>query len=192
MQPKFFETLSGWREWLQQNHATEKELLVGFYKAGSGKPSITWPESVDGALCFGWIDGVRHSLGPESYMIRFTPRRPKSNWSAVNIARVAVLTERGLMSPAGLHAFAAREAVRSAVYAFEQKEIQLSPSQEERFRANTAAWAFFQAKPPGYRKVATWWVIRAKQELTRERRLTTLILHSGHHENLPQLRPRKG
>src|SRR5512147_507837 len=112
--PTFFPTPADFRRWLKAHHATETELLVGFYKTGSGKPSITWPESVDQALCFGWIDGIRKSVDDVSYASRFTPRRPRSNWSAVNIRRVAVLTEQGLMQPAGLKAFAAREEARSS------------------------------------------------------------------------------
>ena len=132
MEPMFFATLADWRKWLEKNHDREKELLVGFYKKESGKPSITWPESVDGALCFGWIDGVRRSIDASSYTIRFTPRRPRSFWSSVNIRRVNELIALGMMHPAGLRAFEARTGERSGVYSFEQKEIAFEKHQEQR------------------------------------------------------------
>lgn len=154
MEPTFFETLEQWRSWLATHHESAKELLVGFYKVGSGHASITWPESVDGTLCFGWIDGVRRSLGAESYTIRFTPRKARSIWSAVNVARVADLTQQGLMQSAGLRAVAARQESRTGVYAFEQAEISFSSAQTERFQANAAAWEQFQAK-------AAWFCKRA-------------------------------
>jgi uncharacterized protein YdeI (YjbR/CyaY-like superfamily) len=176
MEPTFFATPEDFRAWLQAHHETESELLVGFYKKGSRKPSITWPESVDEALCHGWIDGIRRNAGEDAYTIRFTPRKKKSTWSAVNINRVAELTETGRMRPAGLKAFEAREESNSRIYAYENKDkIGLDPAMEERFRANEQAWHFFQAQPPGYRKMATFWVMSAKQEATRLRRLDQLI-----------------
>jgi uncharacterized protein YdeI (YjbR/CyaY-like superfamily) len=170
------------RQWFEQNHDQEKELLVGFYKVGSRRPSITWSESVDQALCFGWIDGVRKSLDPDSYCIRFTPRKPKSIWSAVNIEKVAVLQQQGLMHPAGLASFDKREEDRSRVYAYETAPVQLAEAYEKQFRQNPTAWAFFQSQGAYYRQVAMNWVMTAKQEKTRLSRLETLIRSSeaGH------------
>jgi uncharacterized protein YdeI (YjbR/CyaY-like superfamily) len=178
--PTFFATPEAFRAWLEAHHADTPELLVGFYKKDAGKPSITWPESVDEALCFGWIDGVRRSLGAESYTIRFTPRKPRSTWSAVNIARVEELTRLGHMRPAGLKAFAARSEENSAIYAYEQRQdATLEEAEEQQFRANAGAWAFFQARPASYRKTALWWVVSAKQAATRARRLAQLIEDSS-------------
>jgi uncharacterized protein YdeI (YjbR/CyaY-like superfamily) len=175
MKPTFFATPTAWRCWLEKHHYDQKELLVGFYKKGSGMPSITWPESVDGALCFGWIDGVRRRIDDVSYTIRFTPRKPRSIWSAVNIKRVEELREQGLTHPAGIQAFEARQEARSRIYSFEQHNIQFEDAQERRFKANAAAWKFFRAQPPWYQKVATWRVISAKREETRQKRLDRLI-----------------
>jgi len=180
MRPRFFATPDEWRAWLEEHHATEDELLVGFHKRGSGRPSLTWPESVDEALCFGWIDGVRRSLGETSYTIRFTPRRPTSIWSDVNVARVKDLERRGRLRPAGRRAFAARRAEKTGVYAFEQEEpARLSKEQEAALRANRKAAAFFDAQPPWYRRTATHWIVRAKRRETRERRLARLIEDSA-------------
>ena len=180
MKPRFFPSPDSWHAWLEEYHDQHEELLVGFYKVGSGKPSITWPESVDEALCFGWIDGVRRSLSQTTYTIRFTPRRPTSIWSAINVARVAELTKRRRMRPAGLYAFAARRPERTGIYAFERKEIaKLSKEQEKALRANRKAAAFFEAQPPGYRRTATHWVISAKRQETRARRLSQLIADSA-------------
>jgi uncharacterized protein YdeI (YjbR/CyaY-like superfamily) len=184
----FFATPDEWRRWLAKHHATEKELWVGFYKKGSGKPSITWPESVDGALCFGWIDGLRKGIDETSYKIRFTPRKPRSIWSSVNIRRAAALEAEGLMTPAGRAALAARTAERSEVYAYEQPgERVLSPDDEARFRANAAAWTYFESRPASYRRSAIWWVISAKQATTHERRLATLIADSAAGRTLKHL-----
>jgi uncharacterized protein YdeI (YjbR/CyaY-like superfamily) len=153
---------------------------VGFHKKGSGQPSLTWPESVDEALCFGWIDGVRKSLDETSYVIRFTPRKPKSNWSAVNVRRVEELTRLGRMRPAGHKAFAVRSEEKTGVYSFEQKQAaRLDAAGEESFRANKRAWEFYQAQAPWYRKVTAHWVTSAKKEETRQRRLATLIADSA-------------
>lgn len=180
MEPTFFPTPEDFRAWLQANHDKESELLVGFYKKGSGTPSITWPESVDEALCYGWIDGIRRNAGEDAYTIRFTPRKKKSTWSAVNIKRVAELTETGRMQPAGLKAFQAREESNSRIYSYESKDqAALDPAMEERLRANEKAWSFFQAQPPGYRKTVTHWLMSAKQEATRLRRLDQLITDSA-------------
>ncbi|WP_374951461.1 YdeI family protein [Mucilaginibacter sp.] len=178
MEPVFFETPSAFRDWLQQNAATATELLVGFYKTGSGRPSITWPQSVDEALCFGWIDGVRRSIDAESYSIRFTPRRPKSIWSAVNIKKIAELTEKGLMQPAGIAAYALRDESRSKIYSFENEARTLSPLYEKQFKANKRAWTFFQSQAPWYIKLSIDRVMTAKQEKTQLSRLEKLITAS--------------
>ena len=175
MNPHFFESPAAFRKWLEKNHASASELLVGFYKKDSGKPSITWPESVDQALCFGWIDGVRRRIDDVSYSIRFTPRKRTSNWSAINIARVAELTKLGMMRPAGLKAFEHRREEKSAIYAYENAVRTLDPADEKKFRANRKAWEFFSAQPPGYRRLSIYWITSAKKEETRARRLATLI-----------------
>ena len=178
--PTFFATPEDFRAWLEKHHQTEKELLVGFYKKGSGRPSITWPESVDEALCFGWIDGVRKSLGEESYTIRFTPRKPDSNWSAVNVARVAELTRLDRMRPAGLAAFEKRSEAKTGIYSYEQrKEAKLEKALEKQLRADKKAWEFFQAQPPGYRQLMIFWVMDAKKEETLQKRLSKLIEESA-------------
>lgn len=175
MQPTFFETPAAFRKWLAKHHAKATELLVGFYKTDSGRPSITWPESVDQALCFGWIDGVRRRIDDVSYSIRFTPRKPTSNWSAINIAKVAELTRLGLMQPAGLRAFEQRREEKSGIYAYENAPRTLDSAYEKTFRANKKAWEYFSGQAPSYRRVCIYWVMGAKKEETRERRLRTLI-----------------
>jgi uncharacterized protein YdeI (YjbR/CyaY-like superfamily) len=176
----FFETPADFRAWLEEHHASESELIVGFHRKGSGRPSITWPESVAEALCFGWIDGVRRGIDDESYSIRFTPRKPTSNWSKVNIQLVASLTAAGRMRPAGLAAFERRTAERSGIYSYERrKAAALSPEQQSEFEADDAAWSFFTAQPRGYRQTAIHWVVSAKREETRAKRLATLISDSA-------------
>jgi uncharacterized protein YdeI (YjbR/CyaY-like superfamily) len=176
----FFASPAAFRAWLETHHTTASELWVGYWKKGTHQPSLTWPESVDEALCFGWIDGLRKSVDEQRYRIRFTPRKAGSIWSAVNVKRVAVLTSEGRMHPAGLRAFAARNEARTAVYAYEQRATAtLGEAYEAQFRANAAAWAFFERQPPSYRNTAAWWVISAKQEATRQRRLATLIADSA-------------
>jgi uncharacterized protein YdeI (YjbR/CyaY-like superfamily) len=186
MDPKFFPTPQAWRQWLEKHHHRHSELLVGFYKKDSGKPSITWPESVDGALCFGWIDGVRRRIDDLRYSIRFTPRKTPSTWSVINIRRVDELARLGLMHPAGIAAFEARQEKRSAIYSFEQESVEFNAVQARRFKANRTAWKFFQSQPQSYRTPATWWVISAKREETREARLVKLIAVSEQGEKLPQ------
>src|SRR4051812_689591 len=159
--PRYFRTSADFRAWLDTHHAHATELLVGFYKKGSGRPSMTWPESVDEALCFGWIDGLRRFLDDASYTIRFTPRKPRSTWSAINIARVAVLTAEGRMQPAGLGAFEARTENRSGIYAYEQRSVDLPDPYLSAMRENEAAWTYFHAQPTSYRKAAIWWVVSA-------------------------------
>jgi len=191
MDPTFFATPDAFRRWLSSHHDSAAELWVGYYKKGSDKPSITWPESVDQALCFGWIDGVRKSLGEDSYMIRFTPRRARSIWSAVNTKRAQELIELGLMQAAGLKAFSQRDEQKTRQYSFERDRVELGAALEKQFRARKRAWTFFQAQPPGYRKTATWWVMSAKQEATRVRRLATLIADSEAGRRIDSLRPGK-
>ncbi len=172
--PTFFATPGAFRAWLEKHHASASELWVGFHKKSTGMPSITWPESVDEALCFGWIDGIRKTIDENRYVIRFTPRKPKSNWSTVNIKRVAELTKLGLMKAAGLKVFEERDAKRE--YSYEQtRQTPFDPLLEKKFRANKKAWAFFEAQPPGYRKTLTFWVMNAKREETRMGRLEKLI-----------------
>lgn len=176
MEARFFPTPAHWRRWLEAHHAKHAELWVGFYKRDSGRPSISWPESVDQALCFGWIDGVRRSLDAESYAIRFTPRRPASLWSDVNTRRARALISAGLMHEAGHAAFERRAQRKAGAYSFEQrKNPKLAPALLRRFKADARAWSFFQGQPPGYRRIATWWVVSARKDATRLRRLETLI-----------------
>jgi uncharacterized protein YdeI (YjbR/CyaY-like superfamily) len=183
----FFPTPSQLRNWLGENHAGAAEAWIGFYKKQSGRPSITYSEAVDQALCFGWIDGVRNSVDPAAYRVRFTPRKPRSNWSAVNIARVQKLTKFGLMHLAGLKAFeGAQDQSRS--YSYEQRyTAKLDPAAERQFRAQKRAWNFFQSQPPGYRRTASSWVVSAKREETRQNRLAKLIRTSGHQQRLDML-----
>lgn len=174
--PIFFVTPTEWRNWLAKHHKTETELWVGFHKKGTGKPSITWPESVDEALCFGWIDGIRKSLGPDIYVIRFTPRKRTSVWSNVNTKRVEELTRAKRMRAAGVAAFNARDPKKSGIYLFEQRQsAKLSDEDVRKFKANKKAWEYFQSIAPGYRRLATFWVTSAKRDETRARRLATLI-----------------
>ncbi len=187
MKPVFFATAEEFGAWLEEHHESASELFVGFYKKGSGKPSITWPEAVEQALRFGWIDGVRHSLDDESYTNRFTPRKPNSNWSAINVAKVEELKQRGLMAPAGLRAYEARTAERTGVYSFERADQELPPDFVERFRAQSQAWEWFTSRPPGYRRTATHWVLSAKRDETRQRRLRQLIDCSAEGRNVPPL-----
>jgi len=174
--PTFFKTSDAFRAWFAKHAATESELVVGFYKRGSGHASITWPESVDEALCVGWIDGVRTRIDDEAYKIRFTPRKPTSTWSAINIERVRVLTLEGRMTDAGLQAFAHRREAKSKIYAYEQQEAAALDAQEEAlFRKHKAAWTFFEAQPPGYRHQMLWRIVSAKRQATREARLAKLV-----------------
>jgi len=173
--PVFFSSPAKFRAWLDRNHATATELWVGFWKKGTGKPSITWQEAVAEALCYGWIDGIRKSIDADSYMNRFTPRRPRSVWSAINIRTVEELIAAGRMKPAGLAAFEARDPSRMNRYSFEQSGAGLAPEREAQLRKNRKAWSFFQSQPPSYRRTAAWWVESAKREDTKQRRLRTLI-----------------
>ena len=179
MEPVFFATPADLRAWFAQHGANAAELLVGFRKVGSGQPSVTWPESVDEALCFGWIDGVRRRVDDTAYTVRFTPRRKGSIWSAVNIGRVAVLRVAGRLQPAGEAAFAARQENRSNVYAYENRPAELPAAYAAILRADAAAWAFFEAQPPGYRRTAIWQIVSAKQEATQRKRLEKLVVASA-------------
>lgn len=184
--PVFFASPSQFRAWLQRHHATAAELLVGFHKTGTGKASISWPESVDEALCFGWIDGVRRRLDDKSYTIRFTPRRAGSTWSAINTARAQVLIKTGLMTPAGQAAFEARQESRSSVYSYEQRPAGLTEPYAGLLAQHTTASAFFARQSPSYQRSAAWWVISAKQETTRLKRAQSLIEASARERLLPQ------
>ena len=182
-EPKFFTTLAEFRRWLKANHAKSDELLVGFFKVGTGKPSISWKESVDEALCFGWIDGVRKSIDGERYMIRFTPRKATSNWSKVNIKRYGELKQLGLVMPCGATAFE-RSSSKRRDYSYEQKLRKLDDAYEKILRKNKEAWEFFSAQAPWYQRVASFWVMSAKKEETRQKRLEKLIDHSSNGKRL--------
>lgn len=184
MKPIFFPTQNDFRKWLEENHKTETEIIVGFYNVKSGKRTMSWSEAVDQALCFGWIDGVRRKFDEESYSNRFTPRRANSNWSAVNIEKVRVLTEKGLMMPAGIAAFAKRKEEKSAIYAYENELKQFSEDFEKRFRANESAWNFFETQANWYKKQMINWVMTAKQEKTRESRFEKLLAASIENKRL--------
>jgi uncharacterized protein YdeI (YjbR/CyaY-like superfamily) len=186
--PLFFPTPAAWRAWLKKHHAHAAELWVGFYKRDTGRPSITWPQSVDGALCFGWIDGIRKSIDEISYKIRFTPRRSRSGWSAINVKRVKVLSEMGLMRPAGLTAFRNRDAKRSEPYSYEQRgRATFPPAYQQNFTAHPAALRFFRGQAPWYQRTCVWWVISARKEETRQKRLATLIKCSKQKQRIPAL-----
>jgi uncharacterized protein YdeI (YjbR/CyaY-like superfamily) len=188
MKPTFFKGQNELRKWFEKNHHKEKEIWVGFYKKDSGKANYSWSQSVDQALCFGWIDGIRKSIDEYSYMIRFTPRNSKSNWSAINIKKIKELTKLGLMDPAGVEAYKKREDKRSEVYSFEQDKVKLSKKYELIFKSNKRAWKFFQSLPPSTKKPSIWWLMSAKKEETKLRRLDILIKSSEKEEKIPPLR----
>jgi uncharacterized protein YdeI (YjbR/CyaY-like superfamily) len=179
LKPEFFRTPADFRTWLEENHATATELWVGFYKKDSRKPSITWPESVDEALCFGWIDGIRKSVDDSRYTIRFTPRKRGSIWSATNIKRAKELVSQKQMRPAGLKAFAARIENKSGIYSYEQRSTELGEPYAKLLKKNKTASNFFKQQPPSYRKMISWWIISAKKEETRMARLEKLISKSA-------------
>ncbi|MEO9483605.1 MAG: YdeI/OmpD-associated family protein [Ekhidna sp.] len=185
----FFSTPDHFRKWLEENHEQESELWVGYYKKATGRPSITWPESVDQALCFGWIDGIRKRLDDESYQIRFTPRKPNSHWSNVNIRKIKNLKKENLLMPAGIASYKMRNPENSGKASFEQKNLTLSKAYEAKLKANKEAWSFFNEKlAPSYRKQSIWWVMSAKREETREKRLNTLIECSALRDKVPPLK----
>ena len=176
--------------WLEKHHDSESEVFVGYWKRATGRPSLTWSQAVDEALCYGWIDGVVRRVDNERHVQRFTPRKPASNWSAVNIAKVERLRAEGRMRPAGEAAFARRRAERSGVYSYEQRRNpELEPDAEAQFRADEAAWTYWSARPPSYRRQATWWVISAKRPETRARRLATLIADCAAGRTIKALTP---
>ncbi|NIP80969.1 MAG: bacteriocin-protection protein [Gemmatimonadetes bacterium] len=179
LDPTHFTTSDDFRAWLEENHARADVLWVGFWKKATGRPSITWSESVEQALCYGWIDGLRRSIDDERYAIRFTPRRPGSTWSARNLETYAELEGRGRIRPPGRAAFERRDPEKTNEYSYEREKAALSDAQLRRFRADGAAWSFFRSQPPSYRKTAIHWVVSAKREETRRRRLDTLIADSA-------------
>lgn len=178
MSPTYFETQNLFRQWLENNHDKANELMVGFYKVDSRKPSMTWSQSVDQALCFGWIDGIRKSIDSESYCIRFTPRKSQSTWSGINIKKIEEMTKLGLMHPAGIAAHEKRRDQTSEIYSYENKPERLTGEYEILFKSNSKAWNFFQTQPPSYQRTAFFWVLSAKQEQTRQKRLAELIADS--------------
>lgn len=179
MTVSFFATPEEFRAWLETHHTKETELFVGFYKVGSGKPSMTWSQSVDQALCFGWIDGLKKSIDTQSYCLRFTPRKRTSIWSAINIKKVEELTQLGLMTPEGQKAFDLRTENRTGIYAHENEPVHLDPHYESQFKSNKVAWDFFNAQAPSYKKVMIHWIMTAKQDKTRLLRLEKTINISG-------------
>jgi len=189
MKPTFFKSGAQFRAWLEQHHRDTTELLLGFYKKDSAKKGITYQEALDEALAFGWIDAVRRALDGDSYTIRFTPRRPRSIWSAVNIKRVGELTAAGRMADAGVAAFAKRDEKRSAIYAYERAVAELDAASAKQFKADKKAWAFYRAQAPWYQRTSTNWVVSAKRPETRARRLATLIAYSHDQERMPLLTP---
>ncbi|MFN8009126.1 MAG: YdeI/OmpD-associated family protein [Terriglobia bacterium] len=191
MKSKFFQTPTAFREWLAKYHDKTDVLWVGFYKRSSGKPTLTWPESVDEALCYGWIDGVRKNIDEVSYTIRFSPRKPDSTWSAINIRRAQALIEQGQMLPAGLKAYQARKENKSGRYSYEQRKVELDEPYHHMLRRNKTAWSFFQAQPPSYRKAVSWWILSAKKEETRLRRLEKLTACSFQGMRIPEFISRK-
>jgi uncharacterized protein YdeI (YjbR/CyaY-like superfamily) len=189
VKPTFFAKPADFRAWLEQHHADVRELLVGFHKRDSKRPSLTWPESVDAALCFGWIDGVRKRIDEESYTIRFTPRKPRSTWSLVNVQRMRELAKLGLVQPAGNQAFGQRVQGKSGTYAYEQKRVaELEGPYARKLKANKKAWAGFQTLPPWYRNKVCWWVMSAKKEETRLKRLDLLIEDSASGKSMNERR----
>ncbi len=174
----FFSDQFDFRKWLEKNHQTERELIVGFYKKSTGKPTMTWSESVDQALCFGWIDGIRRKLDDESYCIRFTPRNPSSTWSALNVKKATELIKKGLMQSAGLSLFTNRKEERTAIYSYENKPEALPADMEEKFRENKAAWDFFSTQPPSYKRTIYFWILSAKRKETQLFRLEKIIEES--------------
>lgn len=189
MSPKFFSHAKLFRTWLVKNHQSKTELIVGYYKKDSGIASMSWPESVDEALCFGWIDGIRRRIDETSYSIRFTPRKKSSVWSKINIGRAEVMIAEGLMTPAGQAAFDARVERRSGIYSYEQRPVELEEHYAAQLKLNKAAWKFYQSQPPSYRKAVNWWICSAKQEATRLRRLQQLIEDSADGLKVKQFRP---
>jgi uncharacterized protein YdeI (YjbR/CyaY-like superfamily) len=191
MEPRYFRSQSELRRWFEKNHGRVRVLWIGFFKRAAQKSGISYQQAVDESLCIGWIDGIRKSLGDERWTIRFTPRKPRSKWSLVNIRRAKELEKAGLMAEAGLEAFRARDEENAKLYAYEANPRELEPEHQAKFRRNAKAWAFWERQPPGYRRVASFWVISTKKEETRLRRLATLIEDSFHGRRIAQLVPSK-
>jgi uncharacterized protein YdeI (YjbR/CyaY-like superfamily) len=191
LKPVFFPTPAAFGAWLAKHHADAGELWVGYYKRHSRKPSLTWPESVEEALCYGWIDGIRKSIDEISYTIRFTPRKRGSVWSGVNIRSAERLIGSGRMQPAGLKAFAAKKENRSGIYSYEQRSVDLPEPYGRLLAKNRAAWTFLQSQPPSYRKIVSWWIVSAKKEETRLKRLERLAALSARGRRLPEMTSRK-
>jgi uncharacterized protein YdeI (YjbR/CyaY-like superfamily) len=192
MHPIFFTTPNELIAWLEGHHDQQQELWIGYHKKSTGRPSLTWPETVDAALCFGWIDGIRKSIDAERYKQRLTPRRKRSTWSAINVKRVQELDAAGQVRPVGLAAFAARKEDKTGIYSHEQREqAELGDEFEAELRGNGAAWDFFQAQPASYRKAAIWWIVSARKDETRRKRLATLIADSAAGRTVPPLTWRK-
>ena len=187
--PTFFASATEFRAWLDRHHGSASELWVGFYKKDTGRPSLTWTESVREALCYGWIDGIRKRIDDRSYTIRFTPRTPGSTWSAVNVRHVEALIAEGRMRPAGLRAYEARRAYKSGIYSYEQRSVELPAPYAQVLNRNKAARAFLESQPPGYRRIVMWWIVSAKKEETRLKRLSVLIDLCARGERLPSLTP---
>lgn len=190
MKPKFFSSPALFREWLEQNHDSKTELLLGFHKKTSGKKSVTYGEALDEALCYGWIDGVRKNLNETSYTIRFTPRKPRSIWSLVNVRHVERLTKEGRMRPPGIETYARRDPKRTGIYAFENRPREFSPEFEKAFRQNKTAWSFFEKQPPGYKRTIIFWVMGGKKEETRMKRFKKLVELSEQGLRLGLLQPK--
>jgi len=184
MKPRFFKSQPDFRAWLEKHHATDRELWVGFYRKASGKGGLAYLDAVDEALCFGWIDGIKKRVNDDAFMHRFTPRTRSSSWSLVNTKRVAELTKLGLMSEHGLKVFRERDQKRSGIYLYEQRDRPLDPAYVRQFRKNARAWSFYEAQPPGYRRITTMWIMTAKQEETRLKRLETLIQGSSEEKRI--------
>jgi uncharacterized protein YdeI (YjbR/CyaY-like superfamily) len=192
MDAMFFPTPADFRAWLAEHHDSETELWVGLHKKASGRPGITWPESVDQALCYGWIDAVRKSIDAESYRIRFTRRKPGSHWSKVNIKRIGELIEQGLVQPAGLKAFESRSEGKSGRASYEQESVEFPPEYLAELKSDAAAWTFFSTQAPSHQRTATWWVISAKREETRRKRLAILVSDSASGLRIKPLRRDQG
>ncbi len=186
MTPIYFGSPAAFRTWLEQNHTQTEPLIVGYFKKKTGQPSLTWSESVDEALCFGWIDGVRRTVDADRYTVRFTPRKVGSVWSTINVAKVQALLDQGRMQPAGLKAFEHRQAHRSGIYSHEQKDVELPEPYLGVLQADATAWSFFESQSASYRKAVSWWVTSAKQEKTRLTRLAKLVASSANAERVPQ------
>jgi uncharacterized protein YdeI (YjbR/CyaY-like superfamily) len=184
MTPVFFQDQKEFRKWLEKNHKTESELLVGYYKVGSGKPSMSWSESVDQALCFGWIDGIRKSIDNKRYCIRFTPRKATSIWSNINIKKVEQLRNNGLMTESGLEVFNKRKIGKSGIYSFENRPAKLNDNFENLFKANESAWEFFNIQAPSYKRTIIYWILSARQETTQLSRLNKAIIASENQKRI--------